>query len=167
MNSCLDKLRHQFDEARIQYKVLEHPFAFTAQHVAEIEDVPGHIFVKSVIAFVDGEPCLLAVPAPHVVDFAALRRELGAQSARLATEAEFAPLFPDCEIGAMPPFPGPSGLTVYADRELLTHSEIIFEAGSHTESIRMRADDYVRLAGPRVLSFAREPVGSEPKSKSG
>jgi Ala-tRNA(Pro) deacylase len=165
MNRCLEELRRRFNEAGIQYEVLDHPLAFTAQHVADVEDVPGHVFVKSVIVFVDNRPILLALPAPHVVDFDALCRELGAISARLATEGELAPLFPDCEVGAMPPFPGPSGLPVYVDRSLLGTREVVFEAGSYTESVRMGTRDYVRLAAARVLDFAREPAGVEPSSK--
>jgi Ala-tRNA(Pro) deacylase len=155
------------DGAGIQYEVIEHLEAITAQRVADVEDVPGHIFVKSVVALVDNRPHLLALPAPHVVDFETLRRDLGAESARLATEAEFGPLFPDCEVGAMPPFPGPKGVPVLMDRDLIDNPQIVFEAGSHTESIRMRTDDYVKLARPRLLSFAREPAGSEPGSKHG
>jgi Ala-tRNA(Pro) deacylase len=165
MNECLESLRHTLDEEGIWYEVIEHPEAVTAQRVADVEDVPGHTFVKSVVVFVDDKPYLLALPAPHVVDFEALRKDLDASGARLATEDEFSPLFPDCEVGAMPPFAGPNGLPVLMDRDLRDNREIVFEAGSHTESIRMATDDYVKLANPRLLSFAREPAGSEPASK--
>lgn len=165
MNECLESLRHTLDEDRVWYEVMEHPEAVTAQRVADVEDVPGHTFVKSVVVLVDDEPYLLALPAPHVVDFEALLKDLKASSARLATEDEFGPLFPDCEVGAMPPFPGPNGLPVLMDRDLRDNTQIVFEAGSHTKSVRMGTDDYVRLANPRLLSFAREPAGSEPVSK--
>lgn len=165
MNSCLERLCRELDEAGFHYEVVEHPQEFTAQRVAAVEEVPGHLFVKSVIAFVDERPCLLALPAPHIVDFDVLRKELGARSARLATEAEVGNLFPDCEVGAMPPLPGSSGIPVFMDRELGINPEIVFEAGSHTETIRMRTDDYVRFAQPGRLSFAREPAGGEPRSK--
>lgn len=167
MNGCLERLRGQLDEAGVWYEAIDHPLAVTAQRVADVEDVPGHRFVKSVIAFVDDEPCLLALPAPHVVDFEALRKELAASSARLATEAEMERLFPDCEVGAMPPLPGPKGVPVLMDRDLRQEPEIVFEAGSHTETVRMRTEDYVRLAEPGLLSFAREPSDSEPRSKRG
>jgi Ala-tRNA(Pro) deacylase len=162
----LEELRRKFDEARIQYRVQEHPYAFTAQHVADLAHVPGHIFAKSVIVHAAGKFILVALPAPHVVDLAAVKEELGIESARLATEVEIAPLFPDCEVGAMPPFPGPSGLEVYLDKGLLGHPEIVFEAGSHAEAVRMRTEDYVWLAQPRVLNVGREPIGGEPRAKT-
>jgi Ala-tRNA(Pro) deacylase len=100
------------------------------------------------------------------VDLAALQKELGLEVVRLASEAEFGPLFPGCELGAMPPFPGPLGLDVYLDKALFGHSEIVFEAGSHFESVRMRTEDYVWLVQPRILNFAREPAEKEPTAKS-
>jgi Ala-tRNA(Pro) deacylase len=166
MNRCLEELRRRFDKAGIEYRVEKHPFAVTAQHVADLEHVPGHIFAKSVIVSADGRFILLALPAPHVVDLGALQEELGLKVLRLATEAEFGPLFPDCELGAMPPFPGPLGLDVYLDKALIGHPEIVFEAGSHSEAVRMHTEDYVWLLQPRILSFGREPVGSEPRSKA-
>ncbi len=167
MNRCLEALCRQFDESGVQYEILQHPLAFTAQRVADVEHVPGHIFAKSVIVLADGRQCLLALPAPHVVDFDLLCRELGAKAARLATEPEFVGLFPDCDVGAMPPFPGPSGLAVCLDKALLDYREIVFEAGSHTETVRMRTEDYVALVKPRVLAFAREPVGEAQRSTQG
>jgi len=165
MNRCLDELRRQFEEAGVKYQVVDHPLAYTAQRVADLEDVPGHSFAKSVVVFVDDRPSLLALPAPHVVDFDALCRELNARHARLAAEAEFGGLFPDCDVGAMPPFPGPAALPVYLDRAILEQPEIVFEAGSHTQSVRMRTEEYVAVARPRVLSFARESVGEPPRSR--
>lgn len=164
-NRCLQELRRLLDESGAAYEVLEHPLAFTAQRVADVEHVPGHAFVKSVIVFIDGRPALLALPAPHEVDLAALASALGARDVRLATEREFGPLFPNCEVGAMPPFPGPSRLPVYLDEALLAPREVVFEAGSHTQSLRMATADYVRVVQPRVLSFAREPAGRAPRSK--
>jgi Ala-tRNA(Pro) deacylase len=61
---------------------------------------------------------------------------------RLATEAEFASLFPDCELGAMPPLGELYGLPVYVDESLSVDKEIIFSAGTHRDAIRM---NYRRL----------------------
>lgn len=166
MNNCLQELQHKLDQAGINYIVQEHPYAVTAQHVADMAHVPGHMFAKSVIVHADGRFILVALPAPHVVDLTALKQELGLQAVRLATEGEIEPLFPDCELGAMPPFPGPNGLEVYLDKGLLGHPEIVFEAGSHSEAIRMRTEDYVWLLQPRVVNVGREPPGSEPRSKT-
>jgi Ala-tRNA(Pro) deacylase len=155
------------EEGRVPYRIEKHPYALTAQHVADVEHVPGHVFAKTVVVEADGRFILLALPAPHLVDFRVLEDALGLKGARLATEAEFGPMFPDCELGAMPPFPGAHGLDIYLDKGLLGHPEIVFEAGSHWEAIRMRTEDYVRLVQPRILSFGRERVGSEPSSKDG
>jgi Ala-tRNA(Pro) deacylase len=167
VNSCLEELSRRFDQAGVAYRVEKHPYAVTAQRVADLEHVPGHVFAKSVIVWADGRFVLLALPAPHVVDLGAVQAQLGVEAVRLATEAEFGPLFPGCDLGAMPPLPGPFGLDVYLDKALLGHPEIVFEAGSHVEAVRMRTEDYVWVVQPRILSFGREPAGSEPRSKAG
>ena len=165
MNNCLRELAKRFDAAGVQYRIEQHPYAITAQQVADLQHVPGHVFAKSVVAAVDGRFVLLVLQAPHVIDFGAVEDALLVDEARLAREEEFGPLFPDCELGTMPPFAGRSGLDVYLDKGLIGRPEIVFEAGSHVETVRMRMEDYVWLAQPRVLRFAREPVPPEPSSK--
>ena len=167
MNACLRELSHHFDAAGVKYRVEQHPYAITAQQVADLQHVPGHIFAKTVVAVADGRFVLLVLPAPHIVDLGALEDALLVDELRLASEEEFGPLFPDCELGAMPPFAGKTGLEVCLDKGLIGHPEIVFEAGSHFETVRMRMEDYVWLAQPRVLSFAMEPVPPEPANKDG
>lgn len=166
MNRCLKDLVEHFEGAGVAYRVEKHPFAITAQEAADLQHVPGHSFAKSVVAVADGRFVLLVLQAPHVIDFGAVEDALLVDEARLATEEEFAPLFPDCELGAMPPFAGKPGLDVYLDKGLIGRPEITFEAGSHFETVRMRTEDYVWLAQPRVLSFAREPLPPEPSSRA-
>jgi Ala-tRNA(Pro) deacylase len=164
MNRCLSDLVKRFDDARVHYRVEQHPYAVTAQEVADLEHVPGHAFAKSVVVQIGGNYVLLVLQAPHVVDLGALEDALLADEARLATEEEFAPLFLDCEVGTMPPF-GRPGIELYLDKGLIGRPEIVFEAGSHHEAVRMRTEDYVWLAQPKVLSFAREPIQPEPRNK--
>lgn len=166
MNRCLKELVEHFEGAGVAYRIEKHPYAITAQEVADLQHVPGHSFAKSVVAVADGRFVLLVLQAPHVIDFGAVADALRVDDARLATEAEFEPLFPECELGSMPPFAGKSRLDIYIDKGLIGRPEVVFEAGSHFETVRMRTEDYVWLAQPRVLSFAREPLPPEPVSKA-
>jgi Ala-tRNA(Pro) deacylase len=165
MNPCLEKLRDLFARHGAHYEVVTHPLAYTAQEAAEAAHVPGHSFCKSVVVYVDDKPAVLVLPAPHVVSFEALRKALNASRVRLATEAELAQLFPDCDTGAQPPFPGEQRLPVYMDSGVLASNEIVFEAGQHTEAVMMPLADYRALVSPRVIDFAREPVHSQPARK--
>ncbi len=157
MNACLQALRKSFDEAGIEYEVVEHAVAFAAQRIAATEHIPGHQFAKSVVVMADEKPALVVLPAPLYIDFEALKGSLGAKDVRLARESEFSALFPECEVGAMPPFPGENRVPIYLDVSMLTSPRIVFEAGSHTETVGMKTDDYMRLASPQVIEFAREP----------
>jgi Uncharacterized conserved protein len=98
---------------------------------------------------------LAVLPAPNHVRLDKLAAELG-KSLRLATEQEFSSLFPDCELGAMPPFGSLYNLSVYVDELLAADEAIVFNAGTHRDAIRIRYDDFVRLAKPRVCSFAQK-----------
>jgi Ala-tRNA(Pro) deacylase len=157
MSVYLDRLKELLVEANAKFEVIGPGPAYTAQETAATAHVPGHTFAKSVIVRADDQAVLLVLPAPHVVDMELLRKRLGSASLRLSTENEIRDLFPDCEVGAIPPFaPGPE-VSLYADEGLLSKKEISFNIGSHKEIARVRSEDYVRLASPRVLAFAVEP----------
>lgn len=152
--TCRERLEAYLQANQVHFEVQQHPIAFTAQSVAESEHLPGDMMVKVVIVVADGEMMMLALPTSRRVDLAVLSEILGAHEVRLADEPEFAAAFPDCEVGAMPPFGNLFGLPVYVD-EALTEDEIIFfQAGTHTETMSMRYADFDRLVRPMVAEFA-------------
>jgi len=102
----------------------------------------------------DDRLVMLVLPAPARVDISRLEQILGAQDVRLAHESEFAQVFPDCELGAMPPFGGMYHVPVYVDRSLAAAGDIVFRAGTHRDTLQMAFDDYVRLAQPTLAEFA-------------
>jgi Ala-tRNA(Pro) deacylase len=129
--------------------------AYTAQGAAAAVQISGKELAKTVILWTGEEMILAVLPAPNHVRLDRLAAEVG-KSVRLATEQEFSSLFPDCEVGAMPPFGSLYNLPVYVDESLAADEAIVFNAGTHRDAIRMRYDDFVRLAKPSVCSFARK-----------
>ncbi len=162
MNPCLEKLCDLFARHGAHYELVTHPQAFTAQQAAEAAHVPGHEFCKSVVVYVDGNPAMLVLPAPHIVSLEAVRSQLGAQNVRLATEPELADLFPDCDVGSQPPLPGEHHLPVYVDAGILDSKQVLFEAGLHTQAVLMPVADYLKLVSPKIFEFGREPAHSYP-----
>jgi Ala-tRNA(Pro) deacylase len=152
--SVAAKLKECLDGNKVKYDVLTHPQVYTAQGVAAATHVPGNELAKSVILKVDDRFVLAVLPAPRKVDTEQLQTQLGARNVRMAHESEFASLFPGCETGAMPPFGNLYGVDVYVDRSLTRDEEIVFNAGSHVEAIRMKYKDFERLVGPTVADFA-------------
>jgi len=151
--SVAARVQSFLEAAGVRYLVETHPQAFTAQEVAEVTHVSGREMVKTVIAVVDGRHMMLALPATARVDLTMLRHHLGAQAVRLADEAEFARDFPDCELGAMPPFGRPYGLRLIASTTLASDEEVTFNAGNHREVIRMSREDWERAAEPEWAVF--------------
>ena len=142
------------DLRKVPYEHRVHRPAYTAQQVAEETHVSGSIVAKTVMVKVDGRSVMAVLPAPMHVDTARLRRALGAEMLRLANETEFQGLFPDSELGAMPPFGNLYGIPVYVEESLARDREIVFNAGTHQDAIRMLYDDFARLVSPQVISFA-------------
>jgi Ala-tRNA(Pro) deacylase len=140
-------------ERRVRYETLTHQKAYTAQEEAAVSHVPGRAWAKTVVCFADGEPVLAVLPATHYVDTDRLRRLAGSREVRLATEKELAPLFADCEPGAMPPFGCLYDKKVFVDVSLARDSQIVFNAGTHVDAIRMAYDDFTALASPVVGEF--------------
>jgi len=153
---CKTRLEQYFRDNGVGYQIMTHPVAYTAQEVAAAQRVPGKQVAKVVIVLADGKAVMLAQPANSRIDFAKLKDVLGAQEVRLAREKEFSDLFPDCDTGAMPPFGNLYDVPVYVDRALSEDVEIVFQAGTHRETMRITYQDYARLARPTVADFATQ-----------
>jgi Ala-tRNA(Pro) deacylase len=144
--------------ANIRYAVFAHVPAFTARDEAAAMAVPEPDWAKTVICFADGEPIQAVVPADLEVDLERLRKLAGAESLRLAHEDELQWLFPDCELGAMPPFGPLYRQQVFVDKALAYEDEVVFNAGTHRDAICMRFEDFVAITRPVVGQIARIAV---------
>ena len=148
------KVREFLDSHRVKYVLLSHSPAFTAQEVAASAHVPGKDLAKTVMVKTDGRMAMAVVPASHKVNFDHLREVAGAKQVELADEQEFKDRFPDCDIGAMPPFGNLYGMDVFVSETLSRDKEIAFNAGSHTELIRLPYKDFERLVQPKVAKIS-------------
>ena len=141
------------NEEKARYEILHHPEAFTAQELAAIEHVKGRSHAKVVMAKTNEKVFMMVLPADHRVDLEKLSKVTGRPTA-LAAETEFKELFPDCALGTMPPFGHLYGVTTYLDQSLTDSENIVFEAGTHSDAIKMRFADYQGLAKSQVADFA-------------
>src|ERR1039457_5771052 len=150
----LSMLREFLDRNRIQYMVISHSVAYTAQGIAALTHTPGKELAKTVMVMVDGRLAMAVVPASFRVDLYRLKKYLGSDTVELASEFEFRGRFPDCETGYMSPFGNLYGMDVFVDQALTEDKEIAFNAGSHRELMRMRFADFCDLVKPAVLPLA-------------
>lgn len=155
-----ERLRNYLDSHLAEFTITTHPKAFTAREVAAAEHLPPREVAKTVVIFGDGAYHMIVLPASKLVDLHEVRPVLGLSQARLASEDELARLFPDCELGAMPPLGPIYGFPVYLDTTLAGQDMIAFNAGSHRDVIHMRLTEYRRLVSPHIVSLAREPAAA-------
>lgn len=154
----LRDLRTYLHDNKVKYVVVTHSPAYTSQELAAARHVPGKRLAKVVMVTIGGRPAMAVLPATHVVDLDRLAAAAG-QPVALMDPDDFEPLFPGCERGAEPPFGHLFGLDVWVDASLADSAEIVFHAGSLREEIHMAYQDYVRLAEPRIATFAKQPLG--------
>ncbi|MDH3634439.1 MAG: YbaK/EbsC family protein [Gammaproteobacteria bacterium] len=147
-------LKQKLDDNKIKYISINHSPAYTARETAASTFIPRREFAKTIIVDLDGEKVMAVVSASRHVDIAALRSLAGANMARLATEDEFRSLFPDCEVGAMPPFGSLYDVRVFVDEMVTEVDDLCFNAGSHEQILRMDCGDYLKLEQPVVGSIA-------------
>ena len=145
------KLKEFLDSEGVKYVVITHSTAYTAQEIAASAHVRGKEMAKTVIVKIDGKLAMAVLPAAQKVDVDRIREALGAKTVEIAAEADFRGAFPGCEIGAMPPFGNLYGMDVYVATRLAEDEEIAFNAGSHTELIRLPYKEFERLVKPRVM----------------
>ncbi len=149
-----EKLKGLLEKEGVQFEHVTHPEVFTTQEVAAVEHERGGCVIKTVVVKGDGDFVLAGVPAALKVDSGALAKLMNAKEVTPAEESEFAHLFPDCEVGAMPPFGNLYDLPLWLDERLTKCEHVVFNAGTHTDTVKMSFSDYERLASPTVGSFA-------------
>lgn len=148
------KLREFLDSHKIRYVTIKHSEVYTAQEIAASAHIPGKELAKTVMVKIDGKMAMAVLPASYRVDFDLLKEAAGARKVELADEQEFTDMFPECEIGAMPPFGNLYGMEVFVAETLAEEREIAFNAGSHTELIRMSYKDFEGTVKPKVVKFS-------------
>jgi Ala-tRNA(Pro) deacylase len=146
-------LKEFLDKEKIKYVSISHSTAYTAQEVAASTHITGKELAKTVIVKLDGDLAMAVLPANRKIVLQDLREVTGSDQVKFASEEEFKAKFAECETGAMPPFGNLYGMEVYAAASLANNEEIAFNAGSHTEVIKLAYRDFQRLVKPKVLSF--------------
>ena len=148
------QLREFLDSHNIKYLNISHSKAFTSQEVAESAHISGRELAKTVIVKLDDKLAMAVLPASLKIDLDLLKQATGANLVTLATEEEFRETFPECETGAMPPFGNLYEMNTFVDQRLREDERIAFNAGSHSELMRLSYKDFERLVQPKVIRFA-------------
>ena len=138
---------------KVKFEHLRHPEVFTAQEVAAAQHVPGREMIKAILVKSDTDFALAVLPAVFKINFGKLAKLLGVKKVTLAGEQDLAQVFPDVAVGAEPPFGNLYNVETVAEEHLLGEQEIVFQAGTHTDAVKMAWADYVKLAAPRVGQF--------------
>ena len=152
--TILKKLKDYLEKNRVSYEVGYHARVYTAQEIAASQHVPGKEMAKVVMVKADGKMIMLVLPASYHVDMKKLKGVLNCKKVGMVKEGEFQELFPDCEVGAMPPFGNLYNLEVWGDQILTQDDFIVFRAGSHVETLRIKYNDYAGLVNPKVGDFS-------------
>ncbi len=147
------RLTNLLCDEHIDYVTISHTTSYTAQETAASAHVRGIEFAKTVIVKIDGKLAMAVLPAQYRIHLGLLKQETDATRVELASEDDFRGLFPGCETGAMPPFGNLYGMDVYIEDSLLEDEEIAFNAGSHSEIIKLSYHDYMRLVQPKIARF--------------
>jgi Ala-tRNA(Pro) deacylase len=140
-------------EKKVKFHLRHHPARYTAQEVAAAEHITGEEVAKVVIVKADSEFAMFVAPATYVLDVDRIKQLTGAKKVRLASEEEIGELFPDCEIGAMPPFGKQYDVALFAEKSLAEDENILIPACTHEDSVLLAWKDFERLAEPRIASF--------------
>lgn len=150
----LKKLKEFLDSNNVKYASISHSTAYTAQEIAASAHIPAKELAKTVMVKVDGKMAMAVLPGSYKVEFDKLKDVSGANNVELASEQEFKDMFPECEIGAMPPFGNLYGMNVYVSQSLAEDKNIVFNAGSHKELIRLSYNDFENLVHPQLAEFS-------------
>lgn len=161
LQHCLEFL----DNAHISYAHTKHSLAFTAMEVAFAEHLSPHKLAKTVVYAGAQGYGLAVLPADYLVNLDTLGYFLNDSTIRLATERELSELFPECELGAMPPLGNLFHLPVLVDTSVAEQEFIAFNAGTHRDVVHMHFGDFKRLEDPAIGKFAYQAEVSRPAER--
>ncbi len=152
--STLKWIKESLQNRGVAFEERHHPEAFTAQEVAQKEHISGHHVAKVVVVMADGRPVELILPAHRLVARDRVAKVLGTHEIRLATEPEMEKTFSECEVGAVPALEHWKNVNVLMDRSMKVEGDILFQAGTHEDAVRLRFDDWYEMVHPQVASFS-------------
>jgi Ala-tRNA(Pro) deacylase len=151
----ISELIDELKEKHVEHTVMPHSRTQTATAEARAVGVAPHVVAKTVVVVTDEGFVRAVVPASQRLDLHKLRKAIGTvDKPRLATEAELSAAYPGFELGAVPPFSGPSGDRVVVDQRLAWQEEVVLEAGTHSQSIKLRLRDVLALSGADVADIS-------------
>ena len=150
----IKKVKEYLDRNAIKYVTISHSPAYTSMEVAASAHVSGNELAKTVMVKIDGKMTMVVLPASYKIDFSQLKELAGTKKVELAEEDEFTHMFPNCEVGAMPPFGNLYNMEVYVSETLSVDKQIAFAAGFHTELIKMDYADFAKLVNPIVTKIS-------------
>ncbi len=149
------KLKEFLDSHKIEYVTINHSLAYTAQRIAASAHIPGKEIAKTVILKADGKMLMAVLPASCKINMDMMKSAVNAKEVQISSEKEFSTIFPDCEVGAMPPFGNLYGMEVYVAERLTQDDEIAFNAGTHRELIKLTYKDFEKLVKPKIIKLCR------------
>jgi Ala-tRNA(Pro) deacylase len=153
------RLQRLLEQHHIPYCVMPHVETLTAKETVDVLCIPGGKMAKTVIVKTCSRYVMLVLPAEERIDLVKVAGLLGANTVRLATEAEMHALFPDCEIGATPPFGDLYDVEEWVDHSMIQMREIVCDAGTHREAMTLQTGDFMALAHPTVANFHADAAG--------
>ncbi len=156
-------LKTFLQQSGIPYTAKQHPVAYTAQEIAAAQHVSGKQLAKCVLVLTDRGPFLAVLPAVQLIDLAKLKALLRAKRVGIGREADIKKAFPDVEVGAMSAFGNLYHVPVVVEQALADAAQLVCNAGTHTETIALRYQDFARVAHPTVGTFGRPVVAPKPK----
>lgn len=155
-----DQLKNYLSERKISFELLTHPEAFTAQEVAHAIHKTGKVLAKTIIVEADAKTVMAVVPAHHKVKLSLIKSTMGARDVHLVPEEKLRQLFPDSDLGAMPPIGPLYNMPVVISKELAQQQEVVFNACTHTDCVKMAYTDFERLVAPKVAEISEIPQGA-------
>jgi len=147
------QIKEFLDDHHVRYLSIDHSPSYTAQEIAAVAHVSGKQFAKTVIVKAGSQFIMVVVPATEHINFSELQEWTGASDVDLAKESDFKSKFPECEVGAMPPFGNLYGMPVYISSHLVSQDQIAFNAGTHSELLKMSYQDFERLVRPKIITM--------------
>ena len=153
-------LAQYLQKHKISHLAIPHRTVFTAYDLAQTLREKLDTIGKTLLVKANSDHILVVIPGHRRLDLGKLKKLLGAAKVVIAQEKEMVSKL-KVKAGALTPFGGFHKLRVIIDTPLSKATSLVLGSGSFTDSIRMRARDFLRMESPTVGAVSS--AGSLPK----
>jgi Ala-tRNA(Pro) deacylase len=150
------KLVEFLETHHLKYETIAHSETQTSLATVNWINCDAAQLAKIIVCEIDNyRTSLFLLPAAEVMDLKELKKNINAKKINILPETKLEEIFNDCEIGAQPTYGSLYNLPTFLPEHSDKNKDIYFNAGTHTDVLRVPYSEFDDVEQPYITNFSR------------